>query len=229
MKFTDVFDRLDLFALWYFLISWVIFSLVTDISRLKKRSISYSMNEQRRKWMQVMAQREMRMVDTAIIAGLQHGTAFFASSCLLAIGGCFALMGSIGDLTKMYHEFESFKDILSANLEIKLLGLISIFGYSFFKFGWAYRLFNYCSIIIGATPHGENVDKEEVASQIEKAADLNILGGKHFNAGLRGIFFGLGYIGWFVGPWMFVASTTLVVVVMIRRQFFSKASATVQL
>lgn len=229
MKFTDIFDRLDLFALWYFLISWVAFSLVTDISRLKTRSISHSMNEQRRKWMHVMAQRELRMVDTAIIAGLQQGTAFFASSCLLAIGGCFALMGSIGELTEMYHEFQVFKDIPSANLEAKLLGLTAIFGYSFFKFGWAYRLFNYCSIIIGATPHGEDADKKEIANQVEKAADLNILGGKHFNAGLRGIFFGLGYIGWFIGPWMFMASTTLVLVVMIRRQYFSKASATVQL
>ncbi|MFK5977350.1 MAG: DUF599 family protein [Rhizobiaceae bacterium] len=228
MQFTDIFDKLDLFAIWYFLASWLVFSIVTDISRLKTRSISHSMNQQRRKWMQVMAGRELRMVDTSIIAGLQHGTAFFASSCLLAIGGCFALMGSIGQLTEMYHEFDAFKDILSANLEIKLLGLTAIFGYSFFKFGWAYRLFNYCSIIIGATPQGEDADKQEIADQIEKASELNILGGKHFNSGLRGIFFGLGYIGWFVGPLMFVASTTLVVAVMIRRQFFSKATATVQ-
>lgn len=229
MKFADIFTRLDVFALGYFLMSWLIFTIVTDISRFKTRSISYAMNEQRRRWMNVMAERDLRMVDTAIIAGLQHGTAFFASSCLLAIGGCFALMGSVQELADMYHEFLVFKNIMSANLEIKLLGLTAIFAYSFFKFGWAYRLFNYCSIIIGATPHGENADKEEVASQIDKAADMNILGGKHFNAGLRGIFFGIGYIGWFLGPWMFVASTTLVLAVMIRRQYFSKASATVQL
>ena len=169
------------------------------------------------------------MVDTAIIAGLQQGTAFFASSCLLAIGGCFALVSAVQDLAGLFSVDPILKDTLVAGLELKLLGLTAIFAYSFFKFGWAYRLFNYCSIIIGATPHRADDTPDEMAIQINKATEINVLGGKHFNSGLRGIFFGLGYIGWFIGPWMFVATTTLILVVMVRRQFFSKASAIVQL
>ena len=229
MKLFDIFTMLDFAALWYFLMCWIVFSLITDISRFKKHSISYAMNEQRKKWMNVMANRELRMVDTAIIAGLQQGTAFFASSCLLAIGGCFALVSAVQDLAGLFSVDPILKDTLVAGLELKLLGLTAIFAYSFFKFGWAYRLFNYCSIIIGATPHRADDTPDEMAIQINKATEINVLGGKHFNSGLRGIFFGLGYIGWFIGPWMFVATTTLIVVVMVRRQFFSKASAIVQL
>ena len=34
--------------------------------------------------------------------------------------------------------------------EIKVLGLMALLAYAFFKFGWSYRLFNYCSILLGA-------------------------------------------------------------------------------
>lgn len=43
-----------------------------------------------------------------------------------------------------------------AAFELKVCGLIAIFGYSFFKFGWSYRLFNYCTILFGGLPmHAE--------------------------------------------------------------------------
>ena len=44
-----------------------------------------------------MARRDMRMVDTNIINGLQNGTGFFASTSLLAIGASFTLLSS-GDM-----------------------------------------------------------------------------------------------------------------------------------
>ena len=52
---------------------------------------------------------------------------------------------------------------------------------------------------------------------------MNILAGKHFNAGLRGIFFSIGYLGWFVAPLVFALSTLLLLCVLVRRQFFSAA------
>ena len=52
---------------------------------------------------------------------------------------------------------------------------------------------------------------------------MNILGGKHFNAGLRGMFFSIGYLGWFVSPAGLALSTLLLVIVLVRRQFFSAA------
>ena len=101
-----------------------------------------------------------------------------------------------------------------------------LFAYAFFKFGWSYRLFNYCSILIGAVP----VLRDEAAHiatrprrAVRRAARMNMLAGKHFNAGLRGIFFSIGYLGWFVGPAVFVLSTLLLLVVLVRRQFFSGA------
>ena len=54
-----------------------------------------------------------------------------------------------------------------------------------------------------------------------QTARLFTSAGRHFNRGQRAFFFALGYLGWFVGPIVFMATTAAVVVVMWRRQFAS--------
>ncbi|TIQ57620.1 MAG: DUF599 family protein, partial [Mesorhizobium sp.] len=109
--------------------------------------------------------------------------------------------------------------------QMKVFGLVLILAYSFFKFGWAYRLFNYCSILIGAVPipHGEASRNPVSKTAVWRAARMNMLAGKHFNSGMRGVFFSIGYLGWFVDPMVFVLSTLLLLAVLVRRQFFSAA------
>jgi uncharacterized membrane protein len=51
--------------------------------------------------------------------------------------------------------------------------------------------------------------------------------GRHFNRGQRAFFFALGYLGWFVSPWVFAASTAAVLLVMWRRQFASNSRAAI--
>lgn len=58
---------------------------------------------------------------------------------------------------------------------------------------------------------------------IQRATRINVLAAKHFNAGQRGIFFSIGYLGWFVGPAVLVLTTLLLLCVLMRRQFFSAA------
>jgi uncharacterized membrane protein len=47
--------------------------------------------------------------------------------------------------------------------------------------------------------------------------------GRHFNRGQRAFLFALGYLGWFISPWVLIATTLAIVVVMWRRQFDSDA------
>ena len=54
-----------------------------------------------------------------------------------------------------------------------------------------------------------------------RTARLFTSAGRHFNRGQRAFFFALGYLGWFVGPIVFMVTTAAVVVVMWRRQFAS--------
>ena len=215
----------DLAAPALFVAAWAIYSYTAEGRFSRRSTLTAAMNRQREVWMRTMAQRDLRMVDTSIMIGLQQGTAFFASSCILAIGGCFAILGSgdrvlgvLGDLP--------FATVQSrAEFELKILGLVVILAYSFFKFGWSYRLFNYCSILIGAVPIPNDRNADELEVSVHRAARMNVLAGMHFNAGLRGIFFSIGYLGWFIGPAVLAAATVLVVAVLVRRQFFSRARA----
>ena len=215
----------DLAALALFVAAWAIYSYTAEGRFSRRSTLTAAMNRQREVWMRTMAQRDLRMVDTSIMIGLQQGTAFFASSCILAIGGCFAILGS-GDRVLGVMGDLPFATVQSrAEFELKILGLVVILAYSFFKFGWSYRLFNYCSILIGAVPIPNDRNADELEVSVHRAARMNVLAGMHFNAGLRGIFFSIGYLGWFIGPAVLAAATVLVVAVLVRRQFFSRARA----
>jgi uncharacterized membrane protein len=215
----------DIAALAFFLVVWGLYAVAVDGRLFDRKSLTSAMNAQREAWMRVMARRELRMIDTGIMLGLQQGTAFFASSSLLALGGCFALFGA-GDQVLAVLSDVSLVGVPSRQLfEVKVIGLIMLLAHAFFKFGWSYRLFNYCSILIGAVPpvREEATHVEESERAVLRAVKMNILAGKHFNAGMRGVFFSIGYLGWFVGPLIFALSTVLLAAVLVRRQFFSAA------
>jgi uncharacterized membrane protein len=107
--------------------------------------------------------------------------------------------------------------------EVKCIGLVVIFVYAFFKFAWSYRLFNYVAILLGAMPFSEKRDTPEAQSHVMRTTRVFQSAGRHFNRGQRAFFFALGYLGWFISPWVLFATTTAIVIVMWRRQFASDA------
>lgn len=219
-------STLDLVAAVWFVALWTGFAFSTSAShRLGRSSLTQIMNGHRRTWMKTAIRRDLRMIDTAILAGLQNGTAFFASTTILAIGGCFALLGATDQVMALVADLPIPITADRGGFELKVFGLIAIFGYAFFKFGWSYRLFNYSSILFGGIPMaGQYEGKEsEMEAAAERVAAMNILAGGHFNSGLRAIFLSIGYLGWFVGPVIFMGTTALVILVLLRRQFISAA------
>ena len=52
---------------------------------------------------------------------------------------------------------------------------------------------------------------------------INRIAGRHFNSGLRAIFFAVAYLGWLIGPYVLIASTAFVVAILVNRQFRSPA------
>ncbi|MBO6756183.1 MAG: DUF599 family protein [Roseibium sp.] len=221
----SVLSPLDFLAVGWFLFAWLGFNIVIDTSPWRTKTLSHAMNEYRRHWMLTMATREVRIMDTAILSGLQHGTAFFASAALLAIGAGFTLLDSTEIVLRVAGDLSIPLDESRTLWEIKVLGLMAIIAYSFFKFGWAYRLFNYASIVMGAVPERGQADPAVIQEVATRAADLNMLAGRHFNLGQRAWFFAIAFLGWFAGPEVFAAATLAVLLVLLRRQFASRARA----
>lgn len=219
-------SHLDYVALAFFVATWGLFNWLTSVDRtMSYMSITRAMAVHRMRWIRNSMTRDLKMIDTQIMAGLQNGTGFFASTSLLALGGCFALLGATDQVESIFRDLPIMLQGGRQGFELKVGGLIVIFAYSFFKFGWSYRLFNYCSILFGGLPmHGEALkDPERAERAAERVITLNIIAAKHFNAGLRAIFLSIGYLGWFVNAYVFMAMTVFVFFVLVRRQFFSEA------
>jgi uncharacterized membrane protein len=217
-------SSLDIAAIAWFLIAWVGYASIVNRFAGSGRSLSSAMDHQRRQWMQAMAHRDLRMVDTGIMSGLQNGTAFFASTSLLAIGGCFALLNATDQVYGVMRDLAIIEAAPRSLFEMKAVGLILIFGYAFFQFGWSYRLFNYASILIGATPSAAHAAEAESIAAANRAAIFTITAGRHFNHGLRAFFFAVGYLGWFINGWALIVTTTLVFAVQLYRQFLSPSA-----
>lgn len=219
------FTFLDLLALGVFILNWGGYHLYYEFGPHAKNSLNALMNEARFEWMRRMLERENRMVDASIMNGLQSGTAFFASTSLLALGGTLSALGAADRALDIFAALPHPFNVATTRTayELKVLGLAGIFTYAFFKMAWSYRIYNYVAMLIGAAlPLGQQ-DNQAAHHSMERAARMNVIAGRHFNRGMRAFFFALAYLGWFAGPLVFLGTTASVMVVVFRRQFSSEA------
>jgi uncharacterized membrane protein len=224
------FSILDAMALGFFGLAWLGYHTGVESSRWGGLSLNAIMNQRRHAWFMQSAKRDNRIVDTQIMNGLQNGTAFFASTSLLAIGGSTALLQSTDQLMQVFRDLSFIQPPAREALEMKIIGLAVIFAYAFFKFSWSYRLFNYGAVLLGTMPgrvHGEEEGTAAARAALDKAmgeaAWMNVSAGRHFNRGQRAFLFAIAYLGWFLGPLFFLATTAGVLLVMWNRQFNSDA------
>ncbi len=218
-----LFAPADLIALALFVGAWLTYAFLVEWTARGRDGLSAHMDRYREIWMHRMLHREARMVDMQIMAALQNGTAFFASTSLIAIGGTLSLLRSTEDVLHVMGTLPLAVPTTREQWEAKTIGLVIIFAYAFFKFAWSYRLYNYVAILLGAMPHAIDKETPEALAHIRRTARMFQSAGRHFNRGQRGFFLALGYLGWFAGPYVLMISTAAVVAVLWRRQFASQA------
>jgi uncharacterized membrane protein len=213
----------DIAAVGFFVLEWTVYAITLEHTVYGRDSLSARMNSYREVWVRNLLHREARMVDMQIMASLQNGTAFFASTSLIAIGGALALLRVTNDALAVLGALPFDISPSPALWETKCVGLILIFIYAFFKFAWSYRLFNYVAILLGGLPPAAECATAAAEAHVIRTTRLFEAAGRHFNRGQRAFFFALGYLGWFVSPWVLFATTAAVVIVTWRRQFASNA------
>jgi uncharacterized membrane protein len=213
----------DYLALAFFVCAWLAYYLMVERTTVGAVSLNRLMNRHRYRWMRVQASRDNRIIDANINASLQNGTAFFASTSLIAIGGSLTLLRFPDEVMNVFAHLPFGAETTRKAWEMKVFGLTVIFVYAFFKFAWSYRLFNYAAILIGAVPEKQGGDEETILLAAWRAASMSTVAGRHFNRGQRAFFFALAYLGWFVSPYLMIAATAFVLYVMWHRQFASDA------
>jgi uncharacterized membrane protein len=221
---------LDLLALAFFATVWFGYGLVMDRLVARGGSLNQRLRAIRRAWMEELLRRENRMPDAALLGHLIHSVSFFASATLLVIAALSGAFGALDPLHAALSELAITGDAISRRaLEARLLLLLVIFVYAFFKFTWAIRQYNYCCALVGAAPPAaEPLEPERRAALARQAAEVLSIAVATFNGGLRAYYFALAALGWFVHPLAFIGAVLWIVLVLLRRQFFSHTLKSVQ-
>lgn len=213
---------LDYLAFAFYAASWAGYTYLADHSSWRRRSIMKLMDDYREQWMLQMRNRDVRIMDASIIGSLQNGAAFLASTTILVLGGLIAALGASDEVIAILATLPLVEVSTVETWQIKMVLLIGVMAYAFSKFVWTFRLQNYCSILLGATPNETDAGSESKAIALRAAWTIS-QAARHFNRGLRAYFFTLAALAWFLHPVLFMAVTACVVYVLYRREFRSKS------
>lgn len=212
---------LDLLALGVLAVSWVLIGWVIEHPPGRRPSVTMLMVAFRQDWMRQFVTRQPRIFDATMIDSLRQGTAFFASACLIAIGGGVALMGNPAGLMNVTQDFAPAGS--PEGIELRIIPVLLLLADALLKFLWSHRLFGYCAIIMAAVP---NDPADPLAfHRAAQAAEINITAARNFNRGLRSVYFALAALAWLFGAVPLMAATALCLAVLIRREFASESRA----
>ncbi|MFO1153836.1 MAG: DUF599 family protein [Rhodospirillales bacterium] len=221
----DVLSPLDLTALAVFFCIWIGYSTLLDGRFRRPSSINSNMLKVREAWMRGLLRRGLRMMDSMLIGHTIHSASFFASTTIILLAG---LIGVLGSAERIHAAALSLATPFGrgpqALFEIKVLLLIAIFVYAFFKFTWAIRQFNYFCGILGSAPEADRTQDQKMAPEMTVVLSHAVW---QFNAGIRAHYFALAALGWFLHPVIFMLMTAMIPVLLIRRQLYSPTNAAI--
>ena len=214
------FPVLDALALLVFYLLWSGYGTYAARRYNHSKNLVRLVDCLRMRWMHQVVQRDNRILDATLVGNLLRSIAFFANTTIFLLIGLITALGYRDSAVKIIDTIPFALPTSPFIWEIKLCNLIIIFIYAFFKFTWSLRQYNYCCILIGAAPDFTE-DHAKRSLYAQQAGNLIANAGRHFNMGLRAYYFGLAAISWFIHPLLFIATATIVVLVLHRREFSS--------
>lgn len=224
MSLSDLpLSRLDVAAIVWFALAFIGFQNLSRFAWFERRSIAGAIQRHRFAWMRQMAMRDNRTSDAMLMQQLGQGNAFFASTSAIGIGALSSLFGAGDRLQPMIEKIPFVARTDPAVFDIKLLLLIVVFVYAFFKFAWGFRLVHYCGIMIGATPQALPQNREQCEVHADAVSSLIGIAADHANRGLRSFYFAIAAMTWIFHPLAFILATTWVLAILVRRDFFSRS------
>ena len=210
------FSAADSFALGWFLFCWVAYGLFAERSGHARRGLAALTSRYRLEWARQLLARDNRIMDPPLIHVLVTSASFYANTTIYIMAGLMAVLGTMDKIIKLAADLPFGETVGQDLTEAKILLLLFVFVFAYFKLSWSLRQYNLLAVMIGAAPPAasDETTREKFARKIASVCDS---AGNEFNRGIRAYYFGVAALAWFIQPWLFVASTTLVVIVMYRR------------
>ena len=225
MKIIDLLPWQDWLSLGLFFTLWVGYAWFARFWGKRQPSVLAATNRLRALWMGQATSRDPRMLDGLITQSLSHTPSFFSSTSILIIGGLLALLGTTDKAAEVVRDMP-FAQVTSMQVfEFKVLVLLAIFVYAFFRFSWSMRQYTFVSLLIGGMPSPEDFDAGEQGERqryVARAAALVGSAAETFNDGLRAYYFAFAALAWFFSPLVMILATVLVVGILYSREFRSE-------
>lgn len=191
-------------------------------------SVLDTTNRIRREWMLQATYREVRVVDGVVIQNLSTSPSFFASTTILIIGGLLAVLGTTEKASELVREIPFAARTSVLVFDLKVILLLVIFIYAFFRFTWSMRQYTFGALLIASAPEAEQLkalgaegDARRQAFA-DKAGRVVAMAAETFNDGLRAYYFAFAAVAWFFSPLVFVLATAGVIWVLYQREFRSE-------
>ena len=96
--------------------------------------------------------------------------------------------------------------------DLKLVLLLVIFVYAFFRFTWSLRQYTFGALLVAAAPDREHfTEAAQRDAFASRAGRVMGLAAETFNDGLRGYYLSFAAAAWFFSPWALIGATLGVV------------------
>lgn len=222
MGTIDVYNYL---AIVWFFFCWIAYARFAKHMAKRSDSLSSVLHRYRFYWMQQLLKRDQRVSDAALISNIERNVTFLASSSLLVLAGLLTAFTATDSIFKVLQRLPFTVNTSTELIQLKLIVLMFIYVYAFFTFTWSMRQFGFASVMIGASPSQKDIEQVPAMAQEFVLASGKVidLASHAYNYGLRAYYFSLPILAWFINTWLFMVLTTLVVFVLFRREFHSKA------
>ena len=223
MKIFALMPWADWLALLAFFGLWVGYAWFARGRGQREQTLLATTNQLRQQWMLQTTARDPRMLDGLITQNLSSTPSFFCSTTIIIIGGLFALLGTTDKAAELVREIPFAQQTPMLVFEFKVLVLIGIFVYAFFRFSWSMRQYTFVGLVIGAMPPPKEFEsgRQDRQAVARRAGQLVGAAAETFNDGLRAYYFSFAAMAWFFSPLTLVLATALVVLILYSREFRS--------
>lgn len=224
LKVVSLLPWVDWVAVVAFFAGWSGYAWFARRRALKHPSILGTTNRIRRAWMLQATYREVRVFDGVVIQNLSTSPSFFASTTILIVGGLLAVLGTTDKASGLVREIP-FAALTSALVfDLKVVLLLVIFVYAFFRFTWSMRQYTFGALLVASAPEPSVFNERGLASRedfADRAGRIVGLAAETFNDGLRAYYLAFAALAWFFSPVVFMLATAGVITILYQREFRS--------
>jgi uncharacterized membrane protein len=217
----------QLFAVVLIFAMWGLYGPI--LNTLGRGTLNAQLHVVRLKWMRMLlgTRREHRTFDGILLGQISSAMAFFGSATLIVLA---ALVGTLANIANVHRELMGvsfFPQVSLAVFTLHFAVLTVITAICFFSFTYALRKLAYTLAMIGALEEAPGDDPHSQVMIMETATVMTE-SVKSLNNGIRGFYFAVASLFLFVDPYICMATTVGVSVLLYYRQGLSTTALAIE-